>query len=56
MPGNRLAQAASPYLKEAAHQPVDWWPWCEEAFEQARAEGKPVLVDSGAVWCHWCHV
>jgi uncharacterized protein len=53
---NRLKDSASPYLRSAAHQPVDWRVWGEEAFAQARAEGKPVLLDIGAVWCHWCHV
>jgi len=53
---NRLKNSASPYLRSAAHQPVDWHEWGEEAFEKARAEGKPVLLDVGAVWCHWCHV
>jgi len=52
----RLADEASPYLEEAVDQPVDWHTWGEEAFEKAQAEGKPLLVDSGAVWCHWCHV
>ncbi len=53
---NRLASATSPYLKSAAHQPVDWYPWGDEAFARARAEDKPILLDIGAVWCHWCHV
>jgi uncharacterized protein YyaL (SSP411 family) len=53
---NRLKDSASPYLRSAAHQPIDWHEWGEEAFEKARAEGKPVLLDIGAVWCHWCHV
>ncbi|MCS7234462.1 MAG: thioredoxin domain-containing protein [Armatimonadota bacterium] len=53
---NRLRGAASPYLRAAARQPVDWFPWCEEAFERARREDKPVLLDIGAAWCHWCHV
>jgi len=53
---NRLKDSASPYLRSAAHQPVDWHEWGEEAFERARAEGKPILLDIGAVWCHWCHV
>ena len=55
-PENRLKDSVSPYLRSAAHQPVDWHEWGEEAFEKARAEGKPVLLDIGAVWCHWCHV
>jgi uncharacterized protein len=53
---NRLAGAASPYLRSAAHQPVAWHEWGEEAFARARAENKPILLDIGAVWCHWCHV
>jgi uncharacterized protein len=53
---NRLKDSASPYLRSAAHQPVDWHEWGEEAFEKARAEEKPILLDIGAVWCHWCHV
>ena len=46
----------SPYLRSAAHQPVDWHEWGEAAFAKARAESKPILLDIGAVWCHWCHV
>ncbi|HXQ26677.1 MAG TPA: thioredoxin domain-containing protein [Candidatus Acidoferrales bacterium] len=53
---NRLKNSASPYLRSAAHQPIDWHEWGEEAFQKARAEEKPVLLDIGAVWCHWCHV
>jgi uncharacterized protein YyaL (SSP411 family) len=53
---NRLKDAASPYLRSAAHQPVSWHEWGEEAFSRARAEDKPILLDIGAVWCHWCHV
>ncbi len=52
----RLARAASPYLRSAVHQEVDWYEWGEEAFSRARAEDKPILLDIGAVWCHWCHV
>ncbi len=52
----RLARAASPYLRSAVHQSVDWYEWGEEAFARARAEDKPILLDIGAVWCHWCHV
>jgi len=55
-PENRLKDSASPYLRSAAHQPVDWHEWGEEAFAKARAANKPVLLDIGAVWCHWCHV
>jgi uncharacterized protein YyaL (SSP411 family) len=53
---NRLHDARSPYLRAAAHQPVHWYPWCEEAFRRAREEDKPILLDIGAAWCHWCHV
>src|SRR5271170_1376752 len=55
-PGNRLANSASAYLRSAEHQPVHWHEWGEEAFARARAEDKPILLDIGAVWCHWCHV
>jgi uncharacterized protein len=53
---NELAKAASSYLRSAAHQPVHWREWNAEAFELAKAQGKPILLDIGAVWCHWCHV
>jgi len=53
---NRLAAEPSAYLRSAAHQPVHWRPWGEEAFAAARADDKPILLDIGAVWCHWCHV
>ncbi|MCA1813652.1 MAG: thioredoxin domain-containing protein [Halobacteriales archaeon] len=53
---NRLASERSAYLRSAAHQPIDWYPWGTEAFARAAREGKPVLLDIGAVWCHWCHV
>jgi uncharacterized protein len=53
---NLLATAASSYLRSARHQPVRWNPWGEEAFARAQAENKPILLDIGAVWCHWCHV
>jgi len=53
---NSLSTAASPYLRSAAHQPVAWQEWGEAAFERARREDKPILLDIGAVWCHWCHV
>lgn len=53
---NRLVNARSPYLKKSAHQPVDWYEWCQEAFEKAKREDKPILLSVGGVWCHWCHV
>ena len=56
MTANRLGTAASAYLQSAAHQPIHWFPWGEEAFEAARQTDRPVLLDIGAVWCHWCHV
>jgi uncharacterized protein YyaL (SSP411 family) len=55
-PGNELAKAASAYLRSAAHQPVLWREWNADAFAQAKAQDKPILLDIGAVWCHWCHV
>ena len=54
--GNRLASAASAYLRSAAHQPIHWYPWSDEAFAAAASLDRPVLLDIGAVWCHWCHV
>ena len=54
--GNNLAQAASSYLRSAAHQPIHWHEWGEEAFATAKKDDKPILLDIGAVWCHWCHV
>src|SRR2546430_2496796 len=53
---NLLASEPSAYLKSAAHQPVHWHPWGDAAFARARAEDKPILLDIGAVCCHWCHV
>ncbi|SEF69891.1 hypothetical protein SAMN05421819_0863 [Bryocella elongata] len=53
---NALANSASAYLRSARHQPVNWHEWGAEAFERAQRENKPVLLDIGAVWCHWCHV
>ncbi len=53
---NRLISQTSPYLLQHAHNPVDWYPWGPEAFEKARAEGKPVHVSIGYSSCHWCHV
>ncbi|MGA3033237.1 MAG: thioredoxin domain-containing protein [Terracidiphilus sp.] len=53
---NQLENTASSYLRSARHQPVHWQPWGEAAFARAQAEDKPILLDIGAVWCHWCHV
>src|ERR1700685_4475681 len=53
---NSLARASSAYLRSAMHQPIQWHEWGEEAFAAARRENKPMLLDIGAVWCHWCHV
>jgi hypothetical protein len=53
---NQLEHAASSYLRSARHQPVQWNAWGEAAFARAQAEDKPILLDIGAVWCHWCHV
>ena len=53
---NLLDSSASSYLRSARHQPVKWHPWGEQAFARAQAEDKPILLDIGAVWCHWCHV
>src|SRR5688572_19857651 len=53
---NRLAQEKSPYLLQHQHNPVDWYPWGEEAFEKARKENKPILLSIGYSTCHWCHV
>jgi uncharacterized protein YyaL (SSP411 family) len=54
--GNALGKAASAYLRSARHQPIQWNEWGAEAFAKAEREDKPVLLDIGAVWCHWCHV
>jgi uncharacterized protein YyaL (SSP411 family) len=53
---NRLLLEPSPYLQQHAHNPVDWYPWGEEAFARARAEHRPVLLSVGYSTCHWCHV
>jgi uncharacterized protein len=53
---NRLAQETSPYLLQHADNPVDWYPWGDEAFERAREDDKPVLLSVGYAACHWCHV
>jgi uncharacterized protein YyaL (SSP411 family) len=54
--GSRLAGAASAYLRGAAEQPIDWHPWGPDAFALAQRLNRPILLDIGAVWCHWCHV
>jgi uncharacterized protein YyaL (SSP411 family) len=53
---NRLIHETSPYLLQHAHNPVDWYPWGEEAFDKARRENKPILLSIGYSACHWCHV
>lgn len=53
---NRLSQATSPYLLQHAANPVDWWPWCDEALQLAREQDKPILLSIGYSACHWCHV
>ena len=53
---NRLAHETSPYLLQHAHNPVDWYPWGDEAFARARAEDKPLFLSIGYSACHWCHV
>ncbi|MFN8482028.1 MAG: thioredoxin domain-containing protein [Anaerolineae bacterium] len=53
---NRLIHETSPYLLQHAHNPVDWYPWGDEAFQRARAEDKPILLSVGYSACHWCHV
>src|ERR1700691_150643 len=53
---NSLARGGWAYLRCAMHQPVKWNEWGEAAFALAQAEDKPILLDIGAVWCHWCHV
>src|SRR2546421_10324799 len=53
---NRLAHETSPYLQQHAANPVDWYPWGEEARERARREDKPILLSVGYSACHWCHV
>ena len=53
---NRLAAETSPYLLQHAENPVDWYPWGDEALAKAREEDKPILVSVGYSACHWCHV
>jgi uncharacterized protein YyaL (SSP411 family) len=56
MSPNRLINEKSPYLRQHAFNPVDWYPWCEEAFEKAKLENKPIFLSIGYSTCHWCHV
>src|SRR6266571_435968 len=56
MSANRLANETSPYLLQHAHNPVDWYPWGDDAFARARAEDKPLQLSVGYSACHWCHV
>jgi len=53
---NRLIHEKSPYLLQHAYNPVDWYPWCDEAFEKAKRENKPIFLSIGYSTCHWCHV
>ncbi len=53
---NRLVREKSPYLIQHAHNPVDWYPWGEEAFAAARRDNKPIFLSVGYSACHWCHV
>jgi uncharacterized protein len=53
---NRLIDETSPYLLQHAHNPVDWRPWGDEAFDEARRLGRPVFLSIGYSTCHWCHV
>ena len=53
---NKLSDETSPYLLQHAHNPVDWYPWSEEALKKAKQENKPILISIGYAACHWCHV
>jgi len=53
---NRLSGATSPYLLQHADNPVDWWPWGEEVFAEARRRDVPLLISVGYAACHWCHL
>ncbi len=53
---NRLIHETSPYLRQHADNPVDWYPWGEEALQEARREDKPIFLSIGYAACHWCHV
>jgi uncharacterized protein YyaL (SSP411 family) len=52
---NHLSGSMSLYLQQHAQNPVDWWPWCEEAFAEARRRDVPILLSVGYAACHWCH-
>ena len=54
--GNRLKKEKSPYLLQHGENRVEWYPWCEDAFQKARSEKKPVFLSIGYSTCHWCHV
>ena len=56
MASNRLSEETSPYLQQHKDNPVHWWPWCQEAFQEAQRLDKPVLLSIGYAACHWCHV
>src|SRR5579875_1082627 len=53
---NRLSSETSPYLLQHAHNPVNWYPWCEEALQKAQQENKLLIISIGYAACHWCHV
>ncbi|MCP4644348.1 MAG: DUF255 domain-containing protein, partial [bacterium] len=53
---NHLVNETSPYLLQHAHNPVDWYPWGDEAIQRARDEDKPIFLSIGYAACHWCHV
>ena len=53
---NRLINETSPYLLQHAHNPVNWYPWCDEALALAISQDKPILLSIGYAACHWCHV
>src|SRR5471030_361432 len=53
---NHLLNESSPYLRQHAHNPVDWYPWGKEALDRAKREGKPIFLSIGYSACHWCHV
>ena len=53
---NRLENEDSPYLQQHKDNSVDWWPWCDEAFEKAKKENKAIFISIGYSSCHWCHV